>query len=206
MKKHTCVCKVTEADVASVAVDVSMEITISQLRKTCVGKCIEETLRGLDRNDHVTKRECLDPCEIWGKVPNTDAGSLDDRRNTFQLIQIIVRLRPVRAKAVLEGRGQGGLFARETIIDGHEPETKGMLVWADSKWTLEKRQVEMQLVKGVNGFIYRLRTAGQVPRPSERGESENATQRCEVHESRHIQELQQWRFGPLPYIMQPAGI
>ena len=37
----------------------------------------------------------------------------------------------------------------------------GMLVWADSRWTLEKLQEEMQLVKGVNGFIYKIRTGGQ---------------------------------------------
>ena len=40
-------------------------------------------------------------------------------------IQIIVRLRPAHAKAVLEGRGQGGLFARETIRDGQEAQDEG---------------------------------------------------------------------------------
>ena len=32
--------------------------------ETCVDKCVEETQRCLDRNDHVTKRECLDPCKM----------------------------------------------------------------------------------------------------------------------------------------------
>ena len=112
-KKGTIVCKVTDADVANAAADDSMEVAMSvgsSCGNTCVDKCTEETLRGLGRNDHATKRECLNLCKIWGKVPNTDAVSLDDKRNNFQLIQIIVRLIPIHAKAVLEGRGQGGLF------------------------------------------------------------------------------------------------
>ena len=82
-------------------------------------------------------------------------------------------------------------------------------MWADSQWTLEKLQLEMQLVKGVNGFVYRVRTGGQIQfrvrvlvpcpcvvRPTERVESEN----------RHIQEMQQWRLGPLLFTMQPPEI
>ena len=145
------------------------------------------------------------------KMPNADAGSLDDRRSPRQLLQIIVRLRPAHAKAVLEGRGQGGLFARETIRDGQEPTTKGMPVWADSRWTLEKLQVEMQLVKGVNGFIYRKRTGGQVQfgvrvLPDQLSEVRARMLPNDVRytdDNRHIQELQQWRLGPLPCTMQP---
>ena len=111
-------------------------------------------------------------------MPNTYAVSLDDRRSAFQLVQIIVRLRPTCAKSVLEGRGPGGLFAGETIRNGQELKTKGMPVWADSKWTLEKLQVVMQLVKGVSGFIYRVRTGGQI----QFGVRENVTKRCEMHE------------------------
>ena len=46
MVKGTIVCKTTGADVANVAVDDSMEETISLLgaaAETCVDKCIEET-------------------------------------------------------------------------------------------------------------------------------------------------------------------
>ena len=50
--------------------------------------------------------------------------------------------------------------------------------WADSKWTLEKLQVVMQLVKGVSGFIHRVRTGGQI----QFGVRENVTKRCEIHE------------------------
>ena len=85
---------------ANVAADDSMEKTMSLLGAVA-GK----------RNNHVTKRECLAPREMLEKVPNTDAGSLDDNRNAFQLIQNVVRLRPIHAKAALDGRGQGGLFA-----------------------------------------------------------------------------------------------
>ena len=60
MEKGTIVCKTTEADVANVAVDDSMEITISLLGATAEKNVrTEKTLRGFGRNDHVTKRECL---------------------------------------------------------------------------------------------------------------------------------------------------
>ena len=133
------------------------------------------------------------------QVPKTDAGSLDEGRNAFQLIQIIVRLRPLHAKAVLDGRGQSGLFARETIRDGREPKTKGLLVWAHSKWTLAKLQVEMQLVKGVIGFNCRVRTEGQIQfgvhvLPDQLSEVRAKMLPNHVrytNENRHIQELQQ---------------
>ena len=164
----------------------------------------------MSQNENVS---ILARCEK--KMPNADAGSLDDRRSPCQLIQIIVRLRPAHAKAVLEGRGQGGLFARETIRGGQEPKTKGgMPVWADSRWTLEKLQVEMPLVKGVNGFICRIRTGGQVQfgvrvLPDQLSEVRARMLPNDVRytdDSRHIQELQQWRLGPLPYTMQPPEI
>ena len=127
------------------------------------------------------------PARQGKKMPNADAGSLDDRRSPCQLIQIIVRLRSTHAKAVLEERGQGGLFPTETIRDGQELKTKSMPVWADFRWTLEKLQVEMQLVKGVNGL-----RAIMLPNDVRY-----------TDDNRHIQELQQWRLGPLPYTMQP---
>ena len=90
-------------------------------------------------------------------------------------------------RAVLEGRGQGGLFARDTIRDGHEPKSKGMPVWLDSKWTLEKLQVEMQLVERCEWHHLQNtdRWTGTVwcpcvTRPTERGESKNVAKRCEV--------------------------
>ena len=83
----------------------------SSCGKTCGDTCVEETSRGLDRNDHVTKTRMSRSLREYGKkCQTTDAGSLDDRRNTFQLIHIIVRLKQVHFKAVLEGRGQGWLF------------------------------------------------------------------------------------------------
>ena len=201
MGKGTIVGKTTEADVANVAVDDSMEITLSicweQLRR-------RKVLAGMimSRNENVSIL-----ARYGKKMPNADAGSLDDRRSPCQLIQTIVRLRPAHAKAVLEGRGQGGLFARETIRDGQEPKTKGMPVWADSRWTLEKLQVEMQVVKGVNGFIYRIRTGGKVQfgvrvLPYQLSEVRARMSPNDVRytdDNRHIQELQQWRLGPLPY-------
>ena len=68
------------------------------------------------------------------------------------------RLRPRLAKAVLEGRGQCGLFAGATVGDGQEPKTKGMPVLG----RLEKLQLEKQLVKVVDGFIYRVHTGGKI--------------------------------------------
>ena len=49
----------------------------------CVDKCAE-TSRGLGRNDHVTERDCLDPCEIWEEVPNTDVGAWGNKRNALE--------------------------------------------------------------------------------------------------------------------------
>ena len=58
--KGAIVCEVTEGDVANIAADDSMEMTISLLgaaaREKCLGKCTEETLRGLWRNDYVSER------------------------------------------------------------------------------------------------------------------------------------------------------
>ena len=103
---------------------------------------------------------------------------------------------------------------KETIRDGHVPKTKGMPVWTDSMWTLEKLQVGMQLVKGVNGFIYRLRTTGQLQfsvrvLPDHLREVRARMLPNDVRytdEDRHIQELQQWRLGPLPYTRQQPEI
>ena len=69
--------------------------------QTWFDKCTEETLRCLWRNDYVTERESLDPCELR-EIPNTDVGSWNDKRSALPLIQLIVRLRPTHAKAVLE--------------------------------------------------------------------------------------------------------
>ena len=89
-----------------------------------------------------------------------------------------------------------------------------MLVWADSRWTLEKLQVEMQLVKGVNGFVNRIRTGGQVQfgvrvLPDQLSEVRAKVLPNDVRytdDNRHIQELQHWRLGPLLYTMQPPEI
>ena len=60
MVRGKIVCKVTEADVANVAVDDSTEINVwtSAFRKFC---------EVFVKNDHVTKRGCLGPCELWEK-------------------------------------------------------------------------------------------------------------------------------------------
>ena len=100
-----------------------------------------------------------------------------------------------------------GLLAREIIIGGQEPKTKGMPVWADSKCTWEKLQLGMQLVKGVNGFIFRVHAGGQIQfgvrvLPDQLSEMRARMLPNDVrytNENRHIQELQQWRFEPLPY-------
>ena len=217
MEKGTIVCKTAEADVANVAVDDSMEITISLLGAT-VEKNVrtEKTLRGFGRNDLSQNEKNVSILARYGKkMPNADAGSLDDRRSPCQLIQIIVRLRPAHAKAVWKDEDKvDSLRERETIRGGQEPKTKGMLVWADSRWTLEKLQVEMQLVKGVNGFIYRIRKGGQVQcgvrlLPDQLSEVRARMLPNDVRytdDNRHIQELQQWRLGPLPYTMQPPEI
>ena len=139
-----------------------------------------------------------------GKVPNTDVGSWDDKRDALPLIQIIIRVGPIHAMAVLEGRGQGGLFAREreSIRDGQEPKTKGM--FAGSMWTLEKLQLEMQLVKGVNGFVYSVRTGGQIQFGVRVWSDQLGEVRARMlphdvrytHENRHIRELQQYTLQP----------
>ena len=44
------------------------------------------------------------------RVPNTDAGSGDDKRNALPLIQTIIRLRSIHAKALMERKRTGGPF------------------------------------------------------------------------------------------------
>ena len=42
------------------------------------------------------------------------------------------------------------------------PRRRACRCWADSKKTLEKLNLEMQLVKVVDGFIYRVHTGGKI--------------------------------------------
>ena len=183
----TIVCKVTKADLANVAADDSMEKTTSLLgaaaEKMLGQNALKKPLRGLGRNDRVTKRECLDPFETWETCKNMDVGSWDDKRNALPFIQTIVRLRPAHAKAVLEGRGQGGLFARETIRCRKEPKTKDMPVWADSKMDVgESSSFDATRERCESLHLQSTAQEAQiqfgvpcVASPTERGESENAT-------------------------------
>ena len=95
---------------------------------------------------------------------------------------------------------------REMIIrGGQEPKTKGMLVWADSKCTLEKLQLGVQLVKGVSGFIYRVHAGGHIQFGVRVLPDQLSEMRVRMlpngvrytNENRHIQELQQCRFETL---------
>ena len=142
------------------------------------------------------------------KMPNADAGSLDDRRSPRQLIQIIVRLRPTHAEDKVDS------LRERPSETGKSPRRRACLSRRTPDGTLEKLQVEMQLVKGVNGFIYRIQTGGQVQfgvrvMPDQLSEVRAIMLPNDVRytdDNRHIQELQQWRLGPLPYTMQPPEI
>ena len=170
------------------------------------GPCTEETLRGLGWTDYVTDRECLESWEIRKESATHRCRIICA---ALVLIQIIGRLRPIHVKAVLEGRGYGRLCVRGTIRDGQEPKTKGMILWADSKWSLEKLRLELQVVKGVSGSADR-RTdtvaCSCVARPIERVRARILPNDVRhTNENRQTQELHQWRLGSLLYTTPDAS-
>ena len=94
-----------------------MVLTMSLLRAAAEKHVWKHALKKLyevlGRVDCVTELEYVGSCEIRKKVPNTDVGSWDHKRNALPLSRILIRLIRIHAEAVFAGRGQGGLLREE---------------------------------------------------------------------------------------------
>ena len=88
--KGAIVCEVTEGDVANIAADDSMEMTISLLGAAVEKKVWANALKKPNEGFGgmiMSQNENVSIFARYGKSANTDVGSWDDKNNAFPLIQ-----------------------------------------------------------------------------------------------------------------------
>ena len=151
-------------------------------------KWTEGTLRCLWRNDYVTERECLDPCELrentkhrcrilgrQSRCSSTHSNHCLSETNTCQGCVGMKRTRwtPCESDHQRWARAQNERHACVGRLQVYVGETPvGHATRERCEW------LHLQSTRRRTDTIW----CPCVARPTERDESENATQRCEIHE------------------------